>query len=207
MIPSQLQCVGDHILGIDWSLKSDNAAVCFFIYTHINGSLDLYGFSIMLSFAIVLWLMLGLTWVLIILLYAVFVLTGSFFLLQKLLSVLSCLWCLRGIALLFANQLFKVNPCCPVAVYLPAQAISTSPDFTKAWGSQTAISTTDTWTDTNFIPLLSCGGGGRFSLPPGEAQNLAFPSGLGKIWNRSGVKRECTGCVLHGGEEIDECIC
>lgn len=146
--------------------------------------------------------MLGITWVLIILLYAVFVLTGSLFLLQKLLSVLSCLWCLQDIALLFANQLFKVNPCYPVAVYLPAQAISTSPDFTKAWGSQTAISTTDTWTDINFIPLLSCGGGGRFSLPPGEDQNLAFPSGLGKIWNRSGVKREFTGCVLHGGEEM-----
>lgn len=45
MIPCQ--CVGEHILGKDWTLNSDNAAVCSLIYTHINGNLDLYGFSIM----------------------------------------------------------------------------------------------------------------------------------------------------------------
>lgn len=54
------------------------------------------------------------------------------------------------------------------------------------------------------MPLLS-GGGGMLCLPPGEAQNLAFPSGLGKIWNISGEEGEHIGYVLHVGKVMRMC--
>lgn len=53
------------------------------------------------------------------------------------------------------------------------------------------------------MPLLGCGGGSRFCLPLSEAQNLAFSSGLGKIWNKSGEEGEHIGCVLQVGEKMN----
>lgn len=55
------------------------------------------------------------------------------------------------------------------------------------------------------MPLQGFGGGGKFCRPPGEVQNLAFPSGLGKIWNKSGEEGEHTGCALQVGEEMSIC--
>lgn len=89
-----------------------------------------------------------------------------------------------------------------MAVCLPAHTITTNPDSTKTSGSQTVISTTDMWADTNFVLLLSCAGGGRFCLPSPKS---CLPFWFRKIWNKSGEEGEHVGCVLQVGEEMSIC--